>query len=221
MLAGAFAAFEVGCATGSVAAALGAAMLAASALALALRGLRAVAPRRSDRLRHGAERAGARRDRQRVPHAPPGGRGARPRAAARRARPRRERLHRAGARAWSRRGRAVPRAHAARASSLRAVGERAEAAHAQGIAVLRVRLGATLFGGACAGLAGRGARALALRRVRRGDDERPRLHRARAGAVRRLPAAAHRRRARCCSARRARCSSGCRPRARRSRTRCS
>jgi simple sugar transport system permease protein len=37
---------------------------------------------------------------------------------------------------------------------LRAVGERAEAAHAHGIAVLRVRWGATLIGGACAGLAG-------------------------------------------------------------------
>jgi len=38
--------------------------------------------------------------------------------------------------------------------TLRAVGERAEAAHAQGIAVLRVRHGATVFGGACAGVAG-------------------------------------------------------------------
>lgn len=38
--------------------------------------------------------------------------------------------------------------------SLRAVGERAEAAHAQGIRVLRVRWGATLFGGLCAGVAG-------------------------------------------------------------------
>ncbi len=38
--------------------------------------------------------------------------------------------------------------------SLRAVGERAEAAHAQGVAVLRVRWGATLFGGVCAGVAG-------------------------------------------------------------------
>jgi ABC-type uncharacterized transport system permease subunit len=38
--------------------------------------------------------------------------------------------------------------------SLRAVGERAEAADAQGISVLRVRVSATLFGGACAGLAG-------------------------------------------------------------------
>jgi len=38
--------------------------------------------------------------------------------------------------------------------TLRAVGERAEAAHAQGIRVLRVRFAATLFGGACAGLAG-------------------------------------------------------------------
>ncbi|HTO09687.1 MAG TPA: ABC transporter permease [Myxococcota bacterium] len=38
--------------------------------------------------------------------------------------------------------------------SLRAVGERAEAADAQGISVGRVRLAATLFGGACAGLAG-------------------------------------------------------------------
>ncbi|MFQ5514917.1 MAG: ABC transporter permease [Myxococcota bacterium] len=37
---------------------------------------------------------------------------------------------------------------------LRAVGERAKAAHAQGVAVLRLRWGATLFGGACAGLAG-------------------------------------------------------------------
>jgi len=37
---------------------------------------------------------------------------------------------------------------------LRAVGERAEAADAQGIWVLGVRLRATLFGGACAGLAG-------------------------------------------------------------------
>ncbi len=38
--------------------------------------------------------------------------------------------------------------------SLRAVGERAEAAHVQGVAVLRVRWAAVLFGGACAGLAG-------------------------------------------------------------------
>ena len=38
--------------------------------------------------------------------------------------------------------------------TLRAVGERAEAAHAQGIDVLRYRWGATLFGGACAGVAG-------------------------------------------------------------------
>jgi general nucleoside transport system permease protein len=38
--------------------------------------------------------------------------------------------------------------------ALRAVGERAEAADAQGISVARVRLEATLFGGACAGLAG-------------------------------------------------------------------
>jgi simple sugar transport system permease protein len=38
--------------------------------------------------------------------------------------------------------------------SLRAAGERAEAAHAQGVPVLAVRFGATLFGGACAGAAG-------------------------------------------------------------------
>jgi len=38
--------------------------------------------------------------------------------------------------------------------ALRAVGERAEAADAQGISVARVRFAATLFGGACAGLAG-------------------------------------------------------------------
>ena len=38
--------------------------------------------------------------------------------------------------------------------ALRAVGERAEAADAQGIAVARVRLAATLFAGACAGVAG-------------------------------------------------------------------
>jgi ABC-type uncharacterized transport system permease subunit len=38
--------------------------------------------------------------------------------------------------------------------SLRAVGERAQAAHAHGIPVLRVRWAATLAGGACAGLAG-------------------------------------------------------------------
>ncbi len=38
--------------------------------------------------------------------------------------------------------------------SLRAAGERAEAAHAQGVPVLALRWGATLFGGACAGLAG-------------------------------------------------------------------
>lgn len=38
--------------------------------------------------------------------------------------------------------------------SLRAVGERADAAHAQGVRVLAIRWGATLFGGACAGLAG-------------------------------------------------------------------
>ncbi|MCE2390338.1 MAG: ABC transporter permease [Proteobacteria bacterium] len=37
---------------------------------------------------------------------------------------------------------------------LRAAGERAEAAHAQGIDVRRVRWSATLFGGACAGLGG-------------------------------------------------------------------
>ena len=38
--------------------------------------------------------------------------------------------------------------------SLRAAGERAEAAHAQGVNVLRLRWGATLFGGFCAGVAG-------------------------------------------------------------------
>jgi simple sugar transport system permease protein len=38
--------------------------------------------------------------------------------------------------------------------SLRAVGERAQAAHANGIPVLRVRWAAALAGGACAGLAG-------------------------------------------------------------------
>jgi len=38
--------------------------------------------------------------------------------------------------------------------AVRAVGERAEAAHAQGVRVLRVRWASTLFGGACAGLAG-------------------------------------------------------------------
>lgn len=38
--------------------------------------------------------------------------------------------------------------------ALRAVGERAIAAHVQGIAVLRIRWAATLAGGACAGLAG-------------------------------------------------------------------
>ncbi len=38
--------------------------------------------------------------------------------------------------------------------ALRAVGERAEAAHVQGVAVLRLRWAAVLFGGACAGLAG-------------------------------------------------------------------
>jgi len=38
--------------------------------------------------------------------------------------------------------------------ALRAVGERADAALAQGVAVLRIRWAATLFGGACAGLAG-------------------------------------------------------------------
>jgi simple sugar transport system permease protein len=37
---------------------------------------------------------------------------------------------------------------------LRASGERAEAAYAQGVPVLGLRLGATLFGGGCAGLAG-------------------------------------------------------------------
>jgi simple sugar transport system permease protein len=37
---------------------------------------------------------------------------------------------------------------------IRASGERAEAAHAQGVRVLRLRWGATLFCGACAGLAG-------------------------------------------------------------------
>ena len=38
--------------------------------------------------------------------------------------------------------------------ALRAVGERAEAAHVQGVEVLRLRWAAVLFGGACAGLAG-------------------------------------------------------------------
>ena len=38
--------------------------------------------------------------------------------------------------------------------ALRAVGESAEAAHAQGLAVLRIRWAATLAGGVCAGLAG-------------------------------------------------------------------
>ena len=38
--------------------------------------------------------------------------------------------------------------------ALRAAGERAEAADAQGVPVARLRLAATLFGGACAGIAG-------------------------------------------------------------------
>jgi simple sugar transport system permease protein len=38
--------------------------------------------------------------------------------------------------------------------AVRAVGERAEAAHSQGVRVLPIRWGCTLFGGACAGLAG-------------------------------------------------------------------
>lgn len=38
--------------------------------------------------------------------------------------------------------------------AVRAAGERAEAAHAQGLRVLRIRWACTLFGGACAGLAG-------------------------------------------------------------------
>ncbi len=38
--------------------------------------------------------------------------------------------------------------------ALRAAGEHAEAAHAQGVAVFRTRFAATLFGGACAGVAG-------------------------------------------------------------------
>ena len=38
--------------------------------------------------------------------------------------------------------------------AVRAVGERAEAAHAQGVRVLPLRWGSTLMGGACAGLAG-------------------------------------------------------------------
>ena len=38
--------------------------------------------------------------------------------------------------------------------AVRAVGERAEAAHAQGVRVLRIRWAATVFGGVCAGLAG-------------------------------------------------------------------
>ncbi len=38
--------------------------------------------------------------------------------------------------------------------AVRAAGERAEAAHAHGVGVQRLRWGATLFGGACAGLAG-------------------------------------------------------------------
>ena len=38
--------------------------------------------------------------------------------------------------------------------AVRAAGERAEAAHAHGVRVLALRWGATLFGGACAGLAG-------------------------------------------------------------------
>ena len=38
--------------------------------------------------------------------------------------------------------------------AVRAVGERADAAHSQGVSVLPIRWGCTLFGGACAGLAG-------------------------------------------------------------------
>jgi simple sugar transport system permease protein len=38
--------------------------------------------------------------------------------------------------------------------AVRAAGERAEAAHAQGVGVLSIRWACTLFGGACAGLAG-------------------------------------------------------------------
>ncbi len=152
MLAGALAAFEVGCATGSVAAALGAAMLAASALALVFAAF--ALWRRADPIVTGTAlnvlALGATGSVFRMLH--PAG----------------EALGRApqlgelapGVNGFTVLALALVGAVAlflARTRpglSLRAVGERAEAAHAQGIAVLRVRIGATLFGGACAGLAG-------------------------------------------------------------------
>ena len=152
MLAGALAAFEVGCATGSVPAALLAAMAAASALALLFAAF--ALWRRADPIVSGTAlnvlALGATGSVFRMLHpagetlaiAPqlgellPGVNGFTAIAA----------LLVAGV--------AVFLARTRPGLSLRAVGERAEAAHAQGIRVLRIRFMATLFGGACAGLAG-------------------------------------------------------------------
>jgi general nucleoside transport system permease protein len=152
MLAGALAAFEVGCATGSVAAALGAAMLAASALALLFAAF--ALWRRADPIVTGTAvnvlAFGATGSVFRMLH--PAGQAL-------------GRAPQLGELAPGVNGFVVLAlglvgavalflARTRLGLSLRAVGERAEAAHAQGIAVLRLRIGATLFGGACAGLAG-------------------------------------------------------------------
>lgn len=152
MLAGALAAFEVGCLTGSVAAALVAAMAAASLLAL----LFAVFAlwRQADPIVSGTAlnvlALGATGSVFRMLHPAGAALGRAPQL---------------GEIAPGMNGFtalavllvvavAVFLARTRPGLSLRAVGERAEAAHAQGIAVLRIRLAATLFGGACAGLAG-------------------------------------------------------------------
>jgi hypothetical protein len=74
--------------------------------------------------------------------------------------------------------------------ALRAVGERADAADAQGVPVLACA-SRPCCSAARARARGRHARALDLRHLRRGHDQRPRLHRALARALRRLPPAAH------------------------------
>ena len=152
MLAGALAAYEVGCATGSIAAALLAAMAAASLLALLFAAF--ALWRRADPIVAGTAlnvlALGATGSVFRMLHPAGGTLGVAPQMG--------EVLP--GVNGFTMiavllvAGVELFLARTRPGLSLRAVGERAEAAHAQGIAVLRIRFAATLFGGACAGLAG-------------------------------------------------------------------
>ena len=151
MLAGALAAFEVGCATGSVTLALGAAVAAACALSLLFAAF--ALWRQADPIVSGTAlnvlSLGATGSLFRLLH-PAGG-------ALERA-PQMPDVAGLNGFTWLAlclvAAVALFLARTRLGLSLRAVGERAEAADAQGISVLRVRAGATVFGGACAGLAG-------------------------------------------------------------------